>query len=78
MLFIFDIYLKYQDTKDVKHFIKKRWLDIVMTALFTVFCIFKFMKFGFKIYKVLKIAKIGKIETKVIIEIKKLFKDRYR
>lgn len=73
-LFVFDIYLKYKKSKDRKYFVKKYWLDIVMTALFPVFSIFKFIKFGFKVYKMIKIAKIGKIGTKVIIGIKKLFK----
>ena len=50
-LLILDIYLKYRKVKDVRLFLKKHYLDLIMLVLFPIFVMFKFMKLTLKLYK---------------------------
>ena len=70
-LLVFDLAIKYKETKDPKKFVKKYWIDIVMLILIPVFSVFKFLKLGVSIIKKLKTAKMG---TKIIHKTKKMSK----
>jgi hypothetical protein len=54
-----DIYLKYRKIRDLRLFLKKHWLDILMLCLLPLFAGFKVAKMSVKIVKGLKMAKSG-------------------
>lgn len=54
-----DIYLKYRKIRDLKLFLKKHWLDILMLCLLPLFAGFKIAKMSVKVVKGLKMAKSG-------------------
>ncbi len=54
-----DIYLKYRKIRDVRLFLKKHWLDILMLCLLPLFAGFKMAKMSVKMVKGLKMAKSG-------------------
>ncbi len=73
-LLILDIYLKYRKVRDVRLFLKKHYLEVIMLLLFPVFVIFKFIKLTLKIYKIISMSKIGKTIAKISLGMKKLLK----
>jgi hypothetical protein len=54
-----DIYLKYRKVRDVKVFLKKHWLDILMLCMMPLFAGFKVAKLSIKLVKGMKMAKSG-------------------
>jgi hypothetical protein len=54
-----DIYLKYREVRDVRLFLRKHWLDILMLCLLPLFAGFKVAKMSIKVVKGLKMAKSG-------------------
>ena len=55
----FDIYLKYRKVRDVRLFLKKHWLDILMLCMMPLFAGFKVAKLSIKLVKGMKMAKSG-------------------
>ncbi|MEK6866487.1 MAG: hypothetical protein AABX46_03465 [Thermoproteota archaeon] len=68
-LLTFDLILKYRKIKNLKKFVKKYWIDILMLMLIPIFSIFKFLKIGLSVIKQLKNIKIG---TKIFHKTKKI------
>ncbi|HEY4681577.1 MAG TPA: hypothetical protein VIH04_10010 [Nitrosarchaeum sp.] len=58
-LLALDLILKYRKTKNLKKFVKKHWIDILMLVLIPIFSIFKFLKIGLSVIKQLKTVKMG-------------------
>lgn len=58
-LLAFDIYLKYRKTGDLRVFLKKYWLEIVMLTMIPLFVGLKIGKFSIKLVKGLKMMKSG-------------------
>jgi hypothetical protein len=58
-LLTFDLILKYRKIKNLKKFVKKYWIDILMLMLIPIFSIFKFLKIGLSVIKQLKTIKMG-------------------
>jgi hypothetical protein len=54
-----DIYLKYRKVRDLRLFVKKHWLDILMLCMMPLFAGFKAANFSIKLVKGLKMAKSG-------------------
>jgi hypothetical protein len=69
-LLILDIFLKYKKVKDVRLFLKKHYLDLIMLVLFPIFVMFKFIKLTLKLYKIVSISKISKTFLKILFGIK--------
>ena len=58
-LLALDLILKYRKIKNLKKFVKKHWIDILMLVLIPIFSIFKFLKIGLSVIKQLKTVKMG-------------------
>jgi hypothetical protein len=54
-----DIYLKYRKVCDIRVFLKKHWLDILMLCMMPLFAGFKVAKLSIKLVKGLKMTKSG-------------------
>ena len=54
-----DLYLKYRKVKNLKEFVRKHWLDILMIAFLPLFAGFKIAKIAVKAVKGAKLAKSG-------------------
>lgn len=72
-LLTLDLILKYRKIKNVKKFVKKYWIDIVMLVLIPVFSIFKFLKIGLSVIKQLKTIKMS---AKIFHKTKKVSKQK--
>jgi hypothetical protein len=55
----FDVYLKYRKVRDLKIFVKKHTLDIIMLILWPIFSGLKIAKISIKLVKGLKLSKFG-------------------
>lgn len=54
-----DLYLKYRKVRNLKEFVKKHWLDILMLVLLPLFAGFKLAKVAVKAVKSAKLTKSG-------------------
>ncbi len=66
-----DLILKYRKINNLKKFVKKYWIDILMLVLIPIFSIFKFLKIGLNVIKQLKTIKMG---AKIFHKTKKISK----
>ena len=71
ILLSLDLILKYRKINNLKKFVKKYWIDILMLVLIPVFSIFKFLKIGLNVIKQLKTIKMG---AKIFHKTKKISK----
>lgn len=66
-----DIYLKYKAVNNIKQFLNKHWLDLIMLGMLPLFAGFKIAKVAVKLVKSAKLSKSG---FKAIKAAKKLAK----
>ncbi len=72
LLLIIDLGIKFKLVKgDLRYFLKKYWIDIILTSLIPILFPLKFIKPAFKIYKSTKFIKSG---YKLIQKYDKLFR----
>ncbi len=58
-MLVFDIVLKYRQADNLKSFLKKYWLEIIMLVMIPVFAGFKVAKISVNLIKALKMTKSG-------------------